>query len=153
MSRNWTRQFADLKGYQRLPDRARQSHWFSTATPKPNLLHVRTLGGLRQTNDDDARALRRKPLALLSYVARRSPSAVTRTELATLFWGERGEERARQSLRQALLELKQVLADRIDIDPDSVRVAAGVVDLDIVAFEHDLSDGRVTEAIARWSGD
>ena len=118
-----------------------------------NVLHVRTLGGLRQTNDDDVRPLRRKPLALLSYVARRSPSAVTRTELATLFWGERGEERARQSLRQALLELKQVLADRIDIDPDSVRVAAGVVDLDIVAFEGDLSEGRVPEAVARWSGD
>ena len=118
-----------------------------------NVLHVRTLGGLRHTNDDDTRPLRRKPLALLSYVARRSPSAVTRTELATLFWGERGEERARQSLRQALLELKQVLADRIDIDPDSVRVAAGVVDLDIVAFERDLSEGRVHEAVARWSGD
>ena len=83
-----------------------------------NVLHVRTLGGLRQTNDGDGRPLRRKPLALLSYVARRSPGAVTRTELATLFWGERGEERARQSLRQALLELKQVLADKIDIDPD-----------------------------------
>ena len=118
-----------------------------------NVLHVRTLGGLRQTNDGDGRPLRRKPLALLSYVARRSPGAVTRTELATLFWGERGEERARQSLRQALLELKQVLADKIDIDPDSVRVAPGVVGLDIIAFERDLSDGRVQEAVARWSGD
>ncbi len=117
------------------------------------MLHVRTLGGLRQTNDGDARPLRRKPLALLSYVARRSPSAVPRTELATLFWGERGEERARQSLRQALLELKQVLADRIDIDADVVRVAPGVVDLDIAAFERDLSDGRVQEAVGRWGGD
>jgi len=117
------------------------------------VLHVRTLGGLRQANDGDVRPLRRKPLALLSYVARRSPSAVTRTELATLFWGERGEERARQSLRQALMELKQVLGERIDIDADSVRVAADVVDLDIIAFERDLSEARVQEAVGRWAGD
>jgi DNA-binding SARP family transcriptional activator len=114
---------------------------------------VRTLGGLRQANDGDVRPLRRKPLALLSYVARRSPGAVTRTELATLFWGERGEERARQSLRQALLELKQVLGERIDVDADTVRVAADVVDLDIVAFERELSEGRVQEAVGRWAGD
>jgi len=117
------------------------------------VLHVRTLGGLRQATDGAVRPLRRKPLALLSYLARRSPSAVTRTELATLFWGERGEERARQSLRQALLELKQVLGERIDIDADTVRVAADVVDLDIIAFERDLSEGRVQEAVGRWAGD
>jgi len=117
------------------------------------VLHVRTLGGLRHTTDGDARPLRRKPLALLSYVARRSPSAVPRTELATLFWGERGEERARQSLRQALLELKQVLGERIDVDADTVRVGADVVVLDIVAFERDLSEGRVQEAVGRWAGD
>jgi DNA-binding SARP family transcriptional activator len=114
---------------------------------------VRTLGGLRQTNDGEARPLRRKPLALLSYVARRGPGAVTRTELATLFWGERGEERARQSLRQALLELKQALGDTIEIDVDTVRLTGGAVQLDVAEFERDLASGRVQEAVGRWTGD
>ena len=117
------------------------------------MLHVRTLGELRQTSDGGSRPLRRKPLALLSYLARRAPRAVARMELATLFWGERGEERARQSLRQALLELKQVLGDKIDIDADSVRLLSDAVELDIVSFESDLSAGRVQEAAQRWSGD
>ena len=117
------------------------------------MLQVRTLGGLRQTSEGDARPLRRKPLALLSYLARRAPRAITRTELATLLWGERGEERARQSLRQALLELKQSLGDRIDIDSDTVRVAVDAVELDVTAFERDLAEGRAQEAAGRWTGD
>ena len=117
------------------------------------LVQIRTLGGLRQTSGGTARPLRRKPLALLSYLARRGPRAVTRTELATLFWGERGEDRARQSLRQALLELKQSLGDRIEVDADTVRVVGDAVDLDIVGFERDLSAGRVLEAVGRWTGD
>ena len=115
------------------------------------MLQVRTLGGLRLTSE--GRSLRRKPLALLTYVARRGARGVTRTELATLFWGERGEERARQSLRQALLELKQVLGDKVEVDADSVRIAVTAVELDVAAFEHELSDGRVQEAVARWTGD
>ena len=117
------------------------------------MLHVRTLGELRQKGDGNARPLRRKPLALLTYLARRSPQSISRTELATLFWGERGEERARQSLRQALLELKQALGDQIDIDAESVRLAPSAVELDIVSFERDLADGRVQEAAQRWTGD
>ena len=38
---------------------------------------------------------RRKELALLAYIARRSPKAVPRDELAALLWGERDEDRAR----------------------------------------------------------
>jgi DNA-binding SARP family transcriptional activator len=118
------------------------------------VLRIATLGELRQSNDGpSARPLRRKPLALAAYLARRAPYAVPRTELATLFWGERGEERARQSLRQALLELKQALGDSVEVDPESVRLAAGAVELDLLGFEQDLSAGRLAEAAARWTGD
>jgi DNA-binding SARP family transcriptional activator len=78
---------------------------------------------------------------------------VSRTELATLFWGERGEERARQSLRQALLELKQALGDRVDVDPESVRLAPDAIELDLTGFERDVAEGRLAEAAARWTGD
>ena len=117
------------------------------------MLQIRTLGELRQADDaGPARSLRRKPLALVAYLARRA-RPVPRTELATLFWGERGEERARQSLRQALLELKQALGGAVDIDAESVRLAAGAVTLDLTAFEQDVAAGRVQEAIERWTGD
>jgi len=122
-------------------------------TSRANVLQIRTLGGLRQTTDGGGRPPRRKPLALLTYVARRGPRPVTRVELATLFWGERGEDRARQSLRQALLELKQVLGDNVDVDADAVRVGGDAVELDVVAFERDLAEGRVQDAVGRWAGD
>lgn len=115
---------------------------------------LRTLGELRQGDDaGPERRLRRKPLALLCYLARRAPRAVSRTELATLFWGERGEERARQSLRQALTEIKHALGDAIDVDADSVRLAPDAVQLDVTLFEQDAAAGRAREAIDRWTGD
>ena len=89
------------------------------------MLYVRTLGELRlETSEGDAVAIRRKPLALLCYVARHTARPTSRTELATLFWGERGEDRARQSLRQTLLELKQAIGDRAEVD--AAGLPAGV---------------------------
>jgi DNA-binding SARP family transcriptional activator len=118
------------------------------------LLHVRTLGELRLEADEGAPPpLRRKPLALLAYVARRAPRPASRTELATLFWGERGEDRARQSLRQTLLELTQSLGEHLEVDPESVRIVGTGLELDIAAFERDVAGGDFRSAIERWKGD
>ncbi|MFN8574115.1 MAG: BTAD domain-containing putative transcriptional regulator [Gemmatimonadaceae bacterium] len=119
------------------------------------MLQIKSLGELRLANDGRASDshLRRKPLALLCYIARRAPHQVSRTELATLFWGERGEDRARQSLRQALAELKHALGDKIDVDVDTVRLSADAVELDINTFERDVADGRIAAAVERWTGD
>ena len=118
------------------------------------MLYVRTLGELRlETSEGEAVAIRRKPLALLCYVARHAARPTSRTELATLFWGERGEDRARQSLRQTLLELKQAIGDRAEVDPESVRVATGAVDLDIAAFERAVAAGEFRSAVDHWKGD
>ena len=119
------------------------------------MLHIKSLGELRLAHDAGGEAphLRRKPLALLCYIARRAPNPVTRTELATSFWGERGEERARQSLRQALVELKHALGDQIDVDVDTVRLAPHAVELDITHFERDVADGHIARAVERWTGE
>ncbi|HUQ80552.1 MAG TPA: AAA family ATPase [Gemmatimonadaceae bacterium] len=118
------------------------------------VLHARTLGELRlQDTDGSALTIRRKPLALLCYVVRHAPRPTSRTELATLFWGERGEDRARQSLRQTLLELKQAIGDRAQVDPESVVIAADAVELDITAFEHDIAAGQLKSAVEKWKGD
>ncbi len=48
-------------------------------------------------------------LTLLAYLARRAPRPVGRGELAELFWRDRDTAKARQSLRQTLLELRRRL--------------------------------------------
>jgi DNA-binding SARP family transcriptional activator len=119
-----------------------------------SVLHVQTLGDVRLTREDgEPVALRRMPLALLAYVARRAPRPVSRSELATLLWGDRPEDRARQSLRQALLEVKQVVADALEVSAEDVRLADGAVVLDVAEFERDAREGRHESAAARWHGD
>jgi hypothetical protein len=76
------------------------------------MLHLRTLGELRlEGTAAPALSSRRKELVLLAYLARRSPRPLARMEAAALLWPERDERRARQSLRQALLELRHLVGD------------------------------------------
>ncbi|HEX6059502.1 MAG TPA: AAA family ATPase [Gemmatimonadaceae bacterium] len=124
------------------------------------LFHIQSLGDVRLTRESgqsgqsgEPVALRRKPLALLAYLARRAPRVVPRSELTTLLWGERAEERARQSLRQALLELRQAVGDAIEVTPDGVRLGAGAVALDLADFERDAREGRDEQAAAAWRGE
>ena len=118
------------------------------------VFHVQTLGEVRLTRDGgEPVALRRKPLALLAYLARRAPRAVPRQELTALLWGDRAEERARQSLRQALLELRQAVGEVLEVTADGVRLADGAVSLDLAAFERDAREGRDEAAAAWWRGD
>jgi DNA-binding SARP family transcriptional activator len=117
-------------------------------------LQLFTLGGLRLLDaGEDVLPGRRKDLALLVYLVQHSPRAVPRADLATLLWEQRDEGRARQSLRQALRDLRSALGDRIDISARFVRVAQEAVMLDSVLFEADLAAGRIETAVARWHGD
>lgn len=113
-----------------------------------------TLGELRlESADGLILSRRRKPLILLAYLARRMPRAAARTELATLVWGERDEARARQSLRQALLELHRGLGQQLIVTNDAVRLETGALSLDANEFERDVAAGRNREALARWAAD
>ena len=58
--------------------------------------------------------LPKKTQALVAYVAL-APRPVTRTELATLLWGDTGRAQAQQSLRQTLSSLRQSLAGSADV--------------------------------------
>lgn len=118
------------------------------------MLRLFTLGDLRmETADGRVLSRRRKPLVLLAYLCRKSPQAVFRVELATLLWGQRNDARARQSLRQALLELKHILGDALETTHDHVGIAASVVELDITSFEREVDSGREEVAVSRWQGD
>src|SRR5215210_6386775 len=96
---------------------------------------------------------RRKELVLLTYLARLSPRSFSRAQAAALLWEDRDERLARQSLRQALLELRRVLGDGLVVEGDSLRLNPNAVELDASLFERDISQGRLEDATARWQGD
>jgi DNA-binding SARP family transcriptional activator len=122
--------------------------------PPAGRLRLRTLGELRLTGPTgELLAGRRKELVLLTYLARRSPRPVRRAELIGLLWGERAEARARQSLRQALLQLRRALGEGLEVDPEVVRLEGDVVDLDLRALEMDRAAGRPELAVERWGGE
>ncbi|MHB1319388.1 MAG: ATP-binding protein, partial [Anaerolineae bacterium] len=84
-----------------------------------------------------------KTRALLAYLAVENGRAHGRVALAGLLWPDLPEERARQSLRQTLLYLRQVLgpcADRLRVDRDVVEFTPAPGDwLDVAEFSS-LSD-------------
>lgn len=116
-------------------------------------LHLRTLGGLLLTGPDGAELLRRRiDLALLAVVADRSPLSVKREELQALFWGERTEDKARHSLRQVVMRLRQACGDALEVSGGSVRLVGGEIDVDVRSFIEAATAGRWRDAIDLWTG-
>ncbi len=87
-----------------------------------------TLGGLVLL-DEDGRAvssLGPRNLALLAYLAL-ATKPLSRDHIAELFWGDRDEDRARHSMREALSKLRQILGpDAIPQRSSSVALSASV---------------------------
>ena len=118
------------------------------------MVHLRTLGELRlEEAEAPGLSSRRKELVLLAYLARRGPRPLPRAEAAALLWPDRDERRARQSLRQALLELRQLVGDGLAAETDFIQLTPGSVELDAAVFERELDAGQLGAAVARWSGD
>lgn len=127
-----------------------ESHAVARLTP-PRLT---TLGDVRlHVGAGEPLAGRRKPLALLAFLAMRAPRAVDREELAALLWGERDERRARHSLRTELSRISHALPDVLEVGTRTVGLRDGALELDAAAFERDVLAGRLEDAIARWGGD
>ena len=104
-------------------------------------LQLKLLGGyeIRIAGGEPLDIATRKTRALLAYLALPTGRAHTREKLAGLLWSDRGDEQARNSLRQAIAELGRELAsvepaplvkgrDTLALDPQAVEV-------DAVAFE------------------
>lgn len=88
-------------------------------------IRLELLGPVRLANSagDDLTPRARKTRALLAILAL-SKTPLTRSRLTELLWGDRGEEQAKASLRQALYELRD-LASRGFICADRETVGAG----------------------------
>ena len=125
----------------------------STSFAPRALAELRTLGPVSLMVGGAPRLeRRRKSLALLAFMARHAPARLRRADLAPLLWPLSPEDRARQSLRQALAELRNALGtvvqstvDQAWIDPESIR-------LDVAEFERDMDVGRLEDALAHDTG-
>src|SRR5690349_3358392 len=94
---------------------------------KPNLVHLRLLGGLDLQMGDGQVVIPagRKVRALLACLALSSGRAWPREKLMALLWSDRSDEQARASLRQALAEMRRELGQ-----PSAVRTEHDAVSLD-----------------------
>ena len=99
-------------------------------------LHLVTLGQLKVIRDGREIPLpvqRRVRVALLVYLA--IEREVTREKLASVFWPDSEEEKARHALSQALYQLRQLIGeDWLIVAGDRIRVSSSVqVDADMFA--------------------
>lgn len=117
-------------------------------------LRLTTLGGLGLAGaEGSVLSGRRFDLALLAVVASRSPMRVRREELQALFWGERGDEKARNSLRQVVLRLRRACGAVLEADANAIRMGNDGIELDAAVFASAARAGRWTDAIGAWTGE
>lgn len=111
----------------------------SGLTPRAKRFRLLTFGRMAlletMTVEEPTLAARPRKLAVLAWLALRPGRRATRDRIIGVFWGGRGEERARNSLSDALSHLRRVLGR------NAIRTQAGdvVVDtettLDVDALE------------------
>jgi len=106
-----------------------------------SLARLDLLGGFRLTSHDgetlEVRA--KKNRALLGVLAVAPNQEATRHRLATLLWSDRGEEQARDSLRQALAAIRKDFtglgADALALVGDRVALNPKLFTIDVTEFE------------------
>lgn len=99
----------------------------------------------------------RKARALIAYLALNGGS-VSRERLAGLLWGERGEDQARASLRNTLLELRALSSNGspvLTIDREHVGVVPGRVETDLARLLAWAASGNlaaIDATLGSWDG-
>jgi DNA-binding SARP family transcriptional activator len=103
---------------------------------------------------------RKKSAALLAYLAFHPGKMHARDNLAALLWGDASDQRARHSLRQALVTLRRALsgttASCLVEQGDNVGLNPVAVDVDVVLFEQlaaDDSPEALDRAATLYRGD
>jgi DNA-binding SARP family transcriptional activator len=125
-------------------------------------LYLRLLGGF-EARLGSGPALgfpTRKAQALLAYLALGPEAGHPRDKLTALLWSDSGERQARQSLRQALFNLRKTLASAggagVLVEGEVVGLAAPAVEVDARLFERAAQDGSraaMERAVSLYSGD
>jgi serine/threonine-protein kinase len=97
-----------------------------------------------------------KRLALLAYLASAAPRGFhSRDTLLALFWPESDGERARNSLRQALHQLRRSLGDEVIVGRGDREVGLdpALFWCDAAAFDEAVEEGRFEDALKLYRGD
>ncbi len=109
------------------------------------MIVLRSLGPLEARAGDGPappELLWRKNLALLVYLARSPRRTRTREHLTGLLWGDRPEQAARHSLREAIRVLRQCVGDdAVRAEGDRIELVEGAVALDADALERHAAGG------------
>ena len=97
----------------------------------------------------------RHPVALLALVAGVHPRPLDRDQIATYLWPESDEARARNSLRQALFQIRSDLGDEVFVEHSSGRIALNVarVSCDLWEFRDALENNRLEAAVDAYGGE
>ena len=122
----------------------------------PELAHIHLLGGfgLQVGQGPAADPAGRKVRAVLACLALSPGKAWPREKLMALLWGDRGDEQARASLRQALADIRRLLGGlpALRTENDTVSLDPALVAVDAVEFERLAQAGRWDEAAALYRG-
>ena len=120
------------------------------ATPGSDAARLELFGGFRLTraSGGEIAVSSRKNRALLAILALAPGCAATREQLVALLWGDRGEQQARNSLRQALVALRRDLAE---IEPSPVLIHDDRVKLDLARFHIDAVAFRMLAEAGDWN--
>jgi DNA-binding SARP family transcriptional activator len=122
----------------------------SETAPEPKVAaYCRLFGSFMLENRQGPVRLRsRRSRALIAYLVLAGPSGAGRERLSGLLWSDRGEEQARASLRQCLLELRRELSDAgiegLNAGREQVCLVPGALASDVEQLEdairrHDLA--------------
>lgn len=102
----------------------------------------------------------RKALAILTFLLRAPGETIPREVLADVFWSESPREKATQSLRQALMQLRKLedLAGAAFLETDNMHVSVKgeVFDWDLLKLESLIKRGGVEDfedATGLWKGE
>lgn len=104
------------------------------------LARCRLFGAFSIENRKGAIRLRsRRARALIAFLVLAGPQGARRERMSGLLWSDRGEEQARASLRQCLLELRRELAeagvDLLETGRDHVAIRPGALATDVGELE------------------
>ncbi len=118
--------------------------------------NLRTLGGLALLGGPAGESFaesRRKPLALLAFLAGIGDLGVTREKMASVLWPEGESDKVRASLKQTIYMLRQELAEPdLIMGSGDLRLNPAVIDVDLWAFERAVAAGTPDQAVALYRG-
>jgi len=117
-------------------------------------LRLRTFGGLSIENPeaDSEPGARPRPLALLAILAVAGAKGLTRDRVLAVLWPETDEERARQSLSQAIYSLRRDLGVDVALSPPALRLDPAQISSDVGDFLNAVAAKNWGEAAALYVG-